>query len=58
MACQTNAMNIPKPMARSNSNKRRKSKLNIFNDDDETDAIVPDSENHPVFRQSKSEPVS
>ncbi len=49
-------METPNPITRNNSNKRTKSSLSKF-DDDETDAVVPISENKPVFRQSKSEPV-
>jgi hypothetical protein len=56
MTLETQGMETPNPITRNNSNKRTKSSLSTF-DDDETDAVVPISENKPVFRQSKSEPV-
>jgi hypothetical protein len=49
-------MNTSNPITRNNANKRTKRTCQM--DSGETDAIVPVFESNPVFRQSKSEPVS
>jgi hypothetical protein len=54
--CQANAIRNSTPAVRNNPNKR--TKHSTWLTDEETDAVVPISENKPELRQSKSETVS